>query len=99
MAKKRKIRNWAEIEESGGLATVPEVAQVLMVSNPTVYSLIKKGVLPAVKLGELATRIRPQDVNDLVAQGGYLKKQETRKRQETTLKGDYLPAPRGKPQQ
>jgi excisionase family DNA binding protein len=85
---KRRVRPWPEIEQSGGLATIKEVAQHLQLSVPTVYGLIKKGKLPAVKLGDIATRVRPQDVNALVEQGGVgprPKKMEPKR--------DYRPAP------
>ena len=84
--KKRRIRTWPEIEESGGLATIPETAAHLRVSPPTVYSLIRKGVLPAVKLGDLATRIRPADVNELVERG-------VPEKPKVKIRRDYKPAP------
>jgi excisionase family DNA binding protein len=66
---KRRVRNWQEIEQSGGLATVPEVAEFLRISVPSVYALIKRSALPAIKVGDLTTRIRPADVNAMVEAG------------------------------
>jgi excisionase family DNA binding protein len=42
--------------------TVAEVAQVLRVSNMTVYRLISSGQLPAVRVGK-SYRLREEDVN------------------------------------
>lgn len=42
--------------------TVAEVAQVLKVSNMTVYRLISSGQLPAVRVGK-SYRLREEDVN------------------------------------
>ena len=66
---KRRIRTWQEVMESGGLATVPEVAQALMLSEPTVYNLCKQGKLSSVKVGKLATRFRPRDDQALMDDG------------------------------
>ncbi len=42
--------------------TVAEVAQVLRVSNMTVYRLVNSGQLPAVRVGK-SYRLREEDVN------------------------------------
>lgn len=55
--------------DQGSLCTVPEVAQALTVSVPTVYSLARKGKLPCVKVGELATRFDPKDVQAFIEAG------------------------------
>jgi excisionase family DNA binding protein len=51
------------------LLTVPEVAELLRLSPRSVRRLIADGRLPVVRLGH-AIRIRPQDVEALVASSG-----------------------------
>jgi len=51
------------------LLTVPEVAELLRLSPRSVRRLIAEGRLPIVRLGH-AIRIRPQDVDALVASSG-----------------------------
>jgi excisionase family DNA binding protein len=46
---------------TGGLLTVAEVANVMRVSNMTVYRLIKSGELPAVRVGK-NYRLRETDL-------------------------------------
>lgn len=50
------------------LLTVAEVADLLRVSNMTVYRLIKGGELPALRVGK-NFRIREQDLDDYLAAG------------------------------
>jgi excisionase family DNA binding protein len=51
------------------LLTVPEVAALLRLSPRSIRRLIDDGRLPIVRLGR-AIRIRPQDVEALVASSG-----------------------------
>ena len=53
---------------AGPLLTVAEVAQVLRVSNMTVYRLIKAGELPALRVGK-NYRIREGDLEAYLATG------------------------------
>lgn len=53
---------------AGPLLTVAEVADVLRVSNMTVYRLIKAGQLPAIRVGK-NYRIREDDLNRFLEQG------------------------------
>jgi excisionase family DNA binding protein len=46
--------------------TVAEVADLLRVSNMTVYRLVQSGQLPAVRVGR-SYRIREEDVDSFVA--------------------------------
>lgn len=50
------------------LLTVAEVADVLRVSNMTVYRLIKSGQLPAIRVGK-NYRIRRPDLDDYLDAG------------------------------
>jgi excisionase family DNA binding protein len=59
---KRKIRTLEEVIKQNSLLTVPEVAQALCLSEPSIYGLAKSGKLPCIKLGGLATRFDPRDV-------------------------------------
>jgi excisionase family DNA binding protein len=68
---KRKIRSLTEALADGGLMTVPEVAQALRVSEPSIYSWAKQGKLPFVKVGPLATRFRPEDVRQFIETGRH----------------------------
>jgi excisionase family DNA binding protein len=52
----------------GPLLTVAEVADVLRVSNMTVYRLIKAGQLPALRVGK-NYRIRSQDLDEFLVTG------------------------------
>lgn len=52
----------------GPLLTVAEVADVLRVSNMTVYRLIKAGELPALRVGK-NYRIRQGDLETYLATG------------------------------
>jgi excisionase family DNA binding protein len=52
----------------GPLLTVAEVADVLRVSNMTVYRLIKAGDLSALRVGK-NYRIRQQELEDYLASG------------------------------
>ena len=53
---------------AGSLLTVAEVADVLRVSNMTVYRLIKAGELPALRVGK-NYRIRQHDLEAYLATG------------------------------
>ncbi len=53
---------------TGPLMTVAEVAEVLRVSNMTVYRLIKAGELPALRVGK-NYRIREGDLEAYLATG------------------------------
>lgn len=53
---------------AGPLLTVAEVAQVLRVSNMTVYRLIKAGELPALRVGK-NYRIRERDLEAYLSTG------------------------------
>lgn len=53
---------------TGPLLTVAEVAEVLRVSNMTVYRLIKAGDLPALRVGK-NYRIREADLATFLAEG------------------------------
>jgi excisionase family DNA binding protein len=53
---------------AGPLFTVAEVADVLRVSNMTVYRLIKAGELPALRVGK-NYRIREHDLEAFLATG------------------------------
>ena len=52
----------------GPLLTVAEVAEVLRVSNMTVYRLIKAGDLPALRVGK-NYRIREADLTTFLEEG------------------------------
>ena len=52
----------------GPLLTVAEVADVLRVSNMTVYRLIKAGQLPALRVGK-NYRIRSNDLDEFLVNG------------------------------
>ena len=53
---------------AGPLLTVAEVAEVLRVSNMTVYRLIKAGDLPALRVGK-NYRIREADLGTFLVEG------------------------------
>jgi len=53
---------------AGPLLTVAEVAEVLRVSNMTVYRLIKAGDMPALRVGK-NYRIREGDLATFLAEG------------------------------
>ena len=53
---------------AGPLLTVAEVADVLRVSNMTVYRLIKAGDIPALRVGK-NYRIRERDLEAYLASG------------------------------
>lgn len=53
---------------AGPLLTVAEVAEILRVSNMTVYRLIKAGQLPALRVGK-NYRIRSDDLTAFLSQG------------------------------
>jgi excisionase family DNA binding protein len=53
---------------TGPLLTVAEVADVLRVSNMTVYRLIKGGEIPALRVGK-NYRIRQDDLEAYLASG------------------------------
>ena len=53
---------------TGPLMTVAEVADVLRVSNMTVYRLIKAGEMPALRVGK-NYRIREHDLETYLASG------------------------------
>lgn len=59
---------------TGVLLTVSEVAQLLRVSNMTVYRLIKSGDLPALRVGK-NYRIRQPDL-DAYLEGGVVQSEE-----------------------
>ncbi|MDD5747620.1 MAG: helix-turn-helix domain-containing protein [Actinomycetota bacterium] len=50
------------------LLTVNEVAQILRVSNMTVYRLVKSKQIPAIKVGK-NYRIKESDVDDYLKRG------------------------------
>jgi excisionase family DNA binding protein len=52
----------------GRLLTVAEVAQVLRVSNMTVYRLIKAGEMPALRVGK-NYRIRESELEAFISAG------------------------------
>ncbi|MEX2549488.1 MAG: helix-turn-helix domain-containing protein [Nitriliruptoraceae bacterium] len=56
------------IPVGGPLLTVAEVAEVLRVSNMTVYRLIKAGDMPALRVGK-NYRIREADLETFLAEG------------------------------
>ncbi|OFW55647.1 MAG: excisionase [Candidatus Solincola sediminis] len=60
---------------SNKLLTVSEVADILRVSNMTVYRLIKAGQIPAIRVGK-NYRIKEIDVNDYLSQGFQRKEEE-----------------------
>ncbi len=53
---------------SNKLLTVNEVANILRVSNMTVYRLVKSGQIPAIRVGK-NYRIKENDVNDYLSRG------------------------------
>lgn len=53
---------------SNKLLTVNEVANILRVSNMTVYRLVKSGQIPAIRVGK-NYRIKENDVSDYLSQG------------------------------
>ena len=53
---------------TGALLTVAEVAEVLRVSNMTVYRLIKAGELPALRVGK-NYRIRESELEGFLSAG------------------------------
>ncbi|MDY6796787.1 MAG: helix-turn-helix domain-containing protein [Actinomycetota bacterium] len=53
---------------SNKLLTVNEVADILRVSNMTVYRLVKSGQIPAIRVGK-NYRIKESDVNDYLSRG------------------------------
>ena len=53
---------------SNKLLTVNEVANILRVSNMTVYRLVKGGQIPAIRVGK-NYRIKESDVNDYLNRG------------------------------
>jgi excisionase family DNA binding protein len=57
----------ARSDVDDGLLTVGEVAQVMRVSNMTVYRLIKGGQLAAIRVGK-NYRIRRRDVDRYLAE-------------------------------
>ena len=57
----------------GGLLTYDQAAGYLAVGRTTMYDLVARGELPAVKIGRCA-RLRPEDLED------YIKKRLTRRK-------------------
>ena len=53
---------------SNKLLTVNEVANILRVSNMTVYRLVKGGQIPAIRVGK-NYRIKESDVNKYLSRG------------------------------
>jgi len=53
---------------SNKLLTVNEVANILRVSNMTVYRLVKSGQIPAIRVGK-NYRIKESDVNEYLTKG------------------------------
>ncbi len=53
---------------SNKLLTVNEVADILRVSNMTVYRLVKGGQIPAIRVGK-NYRIKESDVNKYLTKG------------------------------
>jgi excisionase family DNA binding protein len=53
---------------SNKLLTVNEVANILRVSNMTVYRLVKSGQIPAIRVGK-NYRIKETDVNEYLIKG------------------------------
>ena len=108
---KRKVRTLEEVIKQGSLCTVPEVAQALMISQPSVYALAKNGKLPCIKLGELAIRFDPKEVQALIdgsrgvmSEGDHQPRKPRQPRMErkgqnhrkTRPQPVYLPAPQPK---
>ncbi len=56
---------------TGPLLTVGEIADVLRVSNMTVYRLIRSGELPALRVGK-NYRIRQHDLLEFLADGSVV---------------------------
>ncbi len=61
-------RNDVREKPSRRLLTVNEVADILRVSNMTVYRLIKGGQIPAIRVGK-NYRIKEVDVNRYLTRG------------------------------
>ena len=59
---------------AGPLLTVAEIAEVLRVSNMTVYRLIKAGELPALRVGK-NYHIREADLSTFLAEGAVAAEQ------------------------
>jgi excisionase family DNA binding protein len=59
---KRTIRPISEIIALGGFMRVDEVAAVLQISIPTVYSYAKKKLLPCIKLPMQGVRFDPLEI-------------------------------------
>jgi len=59
---------------AGPLLTVAEVAELLRVSNMTVYRLIKAGDLPALRVGK-NYRIREADLSTFLTEGAVAAEQ------------------------
>ncbi len=57
-----------QVPAQGPLLTVAEVAEILRVSNMTVYRLIKAGDLPALRVGK-NYRIREADLTTFLSEG------------------------------
>ncbi|MGH9106759.1 MAG: helix-turn-helix domain-containing protein [Acidimicrobiales bacterium] len=55
-----------DVRSRSRYVTVSEVAQLLRVSNMTVYRLVQSGQLPALRVGR-SYRIREEDVDRFVA--------------------------------
>jgi excisionase family DNA binding protein len=52
------------------LLTVSEVAEILKVSRARTYELIRRQLLPAVKVGRRQIRVSEQSLRDWISHGG-----------------------------
>lgn len=59
-------RHEAVNDETGGLLTIPQVAQRLKVSTYRAYELARQGLLPSIKLGK-AVRVRVSAIDEYLA--------------------------------
>lgn len=72
----KKGRDVSQGSPEQRLLTVAEVADMLRVSNMTVYRLIKRGELTAIRVGK-NYRIRQQALDDYLDQGAVGTEQES----------------------
>jgi excisionase family DNA binding protein len=66
---KKKARSLKEALENGSLLDVPEVAQILNVSIPSIYNWAKQGKIPFFKIGEMALRFDPCEIQAMIDAG------------------------------
>ena len=53
------------------LTSIKTAAEALHLTPATVYAMIERGVLPAVRIGTRALRIRASDLEKIVAEGTH----------------------------